>query len=65
MRFKINQPPPQPVPSTTFDMMGLTEGEVKAIRASLGRMSPRDSRERGLDHDDVLRIYDALKEGGF
>lgn len=50
MEVKKNTPPPQPVPPPTYDITGLTEDQVTALRDILGQFA----------FSPVERLYDLL-----
>lgn len=65
MDVKINEPANVVVPPTTYDLLGLTEEEVRMIRMGLGAMTFYDfvrSGGKAPDYDQVSTLWDTLRE---
>jgi hypothetical protein len=67
MKVIVNNPvplPPPPPPPTTFDLIGLTEGEVRVLRAALGNMIPADYVARNTDPLKACVVSRHLRDTG-
>lgn len=64
MKVVVNQPAPQPVPPTTYDLIGLTEEEVRVLRIALAVVGPAHYRVREGSIMARYTVVRALRETG-
>lgn len=60
-KHAVSPPPPPPA---TFDLTGLTEADVRVLRAALGMASWGELRRRGCTQSSVATLSDTLAQTG-
>lgn len=65
MKVKVNKPEPQPIPPTTYDIVGLTWDEALAIRLALldGSVDLKRRKDGPNGRDELRRLHDEITAG--